>query len=88
MIALSSRKIEKGWIRIHVINGVIHGRTGFRNSNSARKLVGTSYVITRFVMAPESLLVYYTITDKSASFHWSIPRYRFPWGTRSVVNLN
>jgi hypothetical protein len=52
MIALSSRKIEKGWIRIHVINGVIHGRTGFINSNSARKLVGTSYVITRFVMAP------------------------------------
>jgi hypothetical protein len=29
--------------------------------------VGTSYVVTRFATAPESLLVYYTITDRSAS---------------------
>ena len=35
--------------------------------NGARKLVGTSYVVTRFATALESLLVYYTITDKSAS---------------------
>jgi hypothetical protein len=30
MIALWSGKIEKGWIGIQVINGVVHGRTGFR----------------------------------------------------------
>jgi hypothetical protein len=35
--------------------------------NSARKLVGVSYVITKFATEPESLLVYYTITYKSAS---------------------
>jgi hypothetical protein len=29
MIALWSGKIEKGWIGIHMINGVIHGRIGF-----------------------------------------------------------
>jgi hypothetical protein len=27
MIVLWNGKIKKGWIRIHVINGVIHGRT-------------------------------------------------------------
>jgi hypothetical protein len=35
--------------------------------NGARKLVGVSYVVTKFATAPESLLVYYTITDKSTS---------------------
>jgi hypothetical protein len=30
MITLWSGKIEKGWIGIHVINGVIHRRTRFR----------------------------------------------------------
>jgi hypothetical protein len=29
--------------------------------------IGTSYVDTRFATAPKSLLVYYTITDRSAS---------------------
>jgi hypothetical protein len=29
--------------------------------------VGVSYVVTKFATMPESLLVYYTITDKSAS---------------------
>jgi hypothetical protein len=29
--------------------------------------VGISYIVTKFTTAPESLLVYYTTTDKSAS---------------------
>jgi hypothetical protein len=73
MITLWSGKIEKGWIRIHVINGVIHRRTriGVKTAtvpgNGARKLVGISYVVTKFAMVPESLLVYYMIIDKSTS---------------------
>jgi hypothetical protein len=73
MITLWSGKIKKGWIGIDVMNGVIHGRTGFRIKtatvprNGARKLVGISYVVTKFATTPESLLVYYMITDKSAS---------------------
>jgi hypothetical protein len=35
--------------------------------NGTRKLVGVSYVVTKFATALESLLVYYTMTDKSAS---------------------
>jgi hypothetical protein len=66
-------KNRKGWIGIHVINEVIHGRTRFGvktatfPGNCARKLVGLSYVVTKFTMVLKSLLVYYTITDKSAS---------------------
>jgi hypothetical protein len=63
--------------------------------NGTRKLIGTSYVVTKFATTPESLLVYYTITDKFASARISllllpgtIPCYRFPRGTRCVVNLN
>jgi hypothetical protein len=73
MIALWSGNLKTGWIRIHEINGMIHGRTGFGikwlpfPSNGARKLVGVSYVVTRFATMLESLWVYYTITDKSAS---------------------
>jgi hypothetical protein len=43
-----------------------------------QSVVGTSYVVTRFAMAPESLLVYYTIIDRSArheyccSFHLGV----------------
>jgi hypothetical protein len=48
--------------------------------------VGVSYVVTRFATALESLWVYYTITN--IDFLGSIPRYRFPRGTRSVQNLN
>jgi hypothetical protein len=35
--------------------------------NDARKLVGVSYVVTRFATVLESLWVYYRIIDKSAS---------------------
>jgi hypothetical protein len=35
--------------------------------NGARKLVGVSYVVTKVATALETLWVYYTITDKSAS---------------------
>jgi hypothetical protein len=35
--------------------------------SSIPKAVGVSYVVTKLATAPESLLVYYTITDKSAS---------------------
>jgi hypothetical protein len=35
--------------------------------NGARKLVGVSYVVTKFATALKNLLVYYTITDKSTS---------------------
>jgi hypothetical protein len=54
------RKKRKGLDRNPVINGVIHGRTGFIittttvPSNSARKLVGTSNIVTRFTTALES----------------------------------
>jgi hypothetical protein len=46
---------------------------GFRSEhlpfpdNNTRKLVGTSYVVTRFATMPKSLLVYCMITDRSAS---------------------
>jgi hypothetical protein len=36
MIALWRGKIEKGWIGIHEINGVIHGQTEFGIKNSYR----------------------------------------------------
>jgi hypothetical protein len=36
---------------------------GFFDNNT----VGVSYVVTKFATAPDSLLVYYMITDKSAS---------------------
>jgi hypothetical protein len=68
----SERKIKKGWIGIHVKNEVVHGRTRFRIKIATaprqwhQKVVGTSYIITRFATVPESLLVYYMITDRSA----------------------
>jgi hypothetical protein len=37
------------------------------SGNGARKLVGISFVITKFATAPERLLVYYTTIDKFAS---------------------
>jgi hypothetical protein len=39
----------------------------FASLSSIPKAVGVSYVVTKLATAPESLLVYYTITDKSAS---------------------
>jgi hypothetical protein len=35
--------------------------------NSTKKLVGVSYVITKVAKTLESMWVYYTITNKSAS---------------------
>jgi hypothetical protein len=73
MIALWSGNLKKGWIRIHEINGVIHERTRFgikiatAPGNGARKLVGVSYIVIKFATVLQSMLVYYMITDKSAS---------------------
>jgi hypothetical protein len=37
------------------------------NERGLEPSVGISYVVTKFATAPESMLVYYTITDTSAS---------------------
>jgi hypothetical protein len=73
MIVLWSRNFKKSWIGVHEINGMIYGRTRFGIeqlpflANGAKMLVGVSYVVTKFATMPESMLVYYTTTNKSAS---------------------
>jgi hypothetical protein len=53
---------------VGVGGGISSGGGGGTFSGSAGgAAVGVFYVITKFATASESLLVYYTITDKSAS---------------------